>query len=145
MIALLQNKSIFPLRCYFRSVFMPSSCSEWVLLFPQYDKSMSMPLQPLEVVLVNSKSRLRPINAEKMAQNNLDGGGNTSDERHSSTPLPTLGDQEQFSPEQSAHRVKQLEQEAKRLLTQLKSNYSVARETDVKQPRQRSKVAVKTW
>jgi protein TonB len=102
--------------------------------FPQYDKSMSMPLQPLEVVLVNSKSRLRPSNAEKMAQNNLDGGGNTSDERHSKTPFPALGDSEQFSPEQSAHRVKQLEQEAKRLLTQLKSNYSVARETEVKQP-----------
>lgn len=102
--------------------------------FPQANRVLSRPLQPLEVVLVNSKSRTRPLNASKMAQNNLDGGGNTTDEHHAGTPLPTLGDNEQFSPEQSAHRIKQLEQEAKRLLTQLKSNYSVPREMDVKQP-----------
>jgi protein TonB len=133
MIALLQNKS-------FSFALLISLGFHAVVLFgvgfafPQYDKAMSMPLQPLEVVLVNSKSRLRPSTADKMAQNNLDGGGNTSDDRHSRTPFPALGDSEQFSPEQSAHRVKQLEQEAKRLLTQLKSNYNVARETDVKQP-----------
>jgi protein TonB len=98
------------------------------------NRALTMPLQPLEVVLVNGKSRTRPANATKMAQNNLEGGGNTTDDRHAKTPFPTLGDSEQFSPEQSAHRVKQLEQEAKRLLTQLKSNYSVARETDIKQP-----------
>jgi protein TonB len=69
-----------------------------------------------------------------MAQNNLDGGGNTSDDRHSKTPFPTLGNSEQFSPEQSSHRVKQLEQEAKRLLTQLKSTYSVPKETNLQQP-----------
>ncbi len=102
--------------------------------FPDTKKAMSMPLQPLEVVLVNSKSRIRPVNASKMAQNNLDGGGNIESDRHAKTPLPTLGDNEQFSPEQSAHRVKQLEQEAKRLLTQLKSSYSVPKEMDVKQP-----------
>ena len=102
--------------------------------FPDTKKAMSMPLQPLEVVLVNSKSRIRPVNASKMAQNSLDGGGNIESDRHAKTPLPTLGDNEQFSPEQSAHRVKQLEQEAKRLLTQLKSSYSVPKEMDVKQP-----------
>jgi protein TonB len=102
--------------------------------YPGLFKAASMPLQPLEVVLVNSKSRLRPSKADKMAQHNLDGGGNTADERHAKTPLPTVSDDEQFSPEQSARRVKQLEQEAKRLLTQLKSNYSVAQEKNVKQP-----------
>jgi protein TonB len=101
---------------------------------PRVNRSLSMPLQPLEVVLVNSKSHIRPDTASKMAQNNLDGGGNTTDDRHAKTPMPTMGDSEQFTPEQSAHRVQQLEQEAKRLLTQLKSNYSVARETDVNQP-----------
>jgi protein TonB len=102
--------------------------------FPDLGKHTSTPLQPLEVVLVNSKSRARPSNAEKMAQNNLDGGGNTADERHAKTPLPTLGDDEQFSPEQSARRVQQLEQEAKRLLTRLKSNYSVPQEKTEQQP-----------
>ncbi len=102
--------------------------------FPGLGKIISAPLQPLEVVLVNSKSKTRPMNAEKMAQNNLDGGGNTADERHAKTPLPTLSDDEQFSPEQSAQRVKQLEQEAKRLLTQLKSNYSIPEEKNNKNP-----------
>jgi protein TonB len=102
--------------------------------FPGLGKIISTPLRPLEVVLVNSKSKTRPMNAEKMAQNNLDGGGNTADERHAKTPLPTLSDDEQFSPEQSAQRVKQLEQEAKRLLTQLKSNYSIPEEKNNKNP-----------
>lgn len=133
MIALLQNKSIAV------ATFISLGFHAFVLFgvgfaFPDINKSMSMPLQPLEVVLVNSKSRLRPLNAEKMAQNNLDGGGNTVDERHAKTPLPSMGESEQFSPEQSAHRVKQLEQEAKRLLTQLKSNYSVPKEADVSDP-----------
>jgi protein TonB len=101
---------------------------------PQVNRVLGTPLQPLDVVLVNSKSRIRPLNAERMAQHNLDGGGNTTEDHHVKTPLPTLGESEQFSPEQSAHRIKQLEQEAKRLLTQLKSNYSVAKETNVKQP-----------
>ena len=104
------------------------------IAFPELGKKMSTPLQPLEVVLVNSKSKTRPSNAAKMAQNNLDGGGNTADDRHAKTPLPTLADGEQFSPEQAAHHVQQLEQEAKRLLTQLKSNYSVAQEKANKQP-----------
>lgn len=102
-------------------------------VFPEMGKKAGKPLQPLEVVLVNSKSRTRPDNAARMAQNNLDGGGNTEDERHAKTPLPVLGDDAQFSPEQSARRVQQLEQEAKRLLTQLKSNYSVSQEKADKQ------------
>lgn len=104
------------------------------IALPELGKQMSTPLQPLEVVLVNSKSKTRPSNASKMAQHNLDGGGNTSDDRHAKTPLPTLADGEQFSPEQSTHRVQQLEQEAKRLLTQLKSNYSVPQEKTLHQP-----------
>lgn len=91
-------------------------------------------LQPLEVVLVNSKSRNRPTQANALAQNNLDGGGNTADERHAKTPLPTLSDGQQFTPEQTMQRVQQLEQEAKRLMTQLKSNYRVADDNTAKQP-----------
>ena len=133
MIALLQYKN-FTYAVLFSLGFHAFVLFAVGLTFPEYDKSMSMPLQPLEVVLVNSKSRMRPSDAEKMAQNNLEGGGNTSDEHHSKTPLPSMGDSEQFSPEQSAHRIKQLEREAKRLLTRLKSDYSVARETDIQQP-----------
>jgi len=102
-------------------------------VLPELGKAISKPLQPLEVVLVNSKSKMRPSNAAKMAQNNLDGGGNTADDRHAKTPLPTLADGTQFTPEQTSQRVKQLEQEVKRLLTQMKSNYSVSAENNDKQ------------
>ena len=82
--------------------------------------------QPLEVVLVNSKSGRRPNNATAYAQNNLDGGGNTEDERHAKTPFPVLGDAQHFTPEQTAQRLRQMQQESQRLLTRNKSDFSVA-------------------
>jgi protein TonB len=44
--------------------------------------------QPLEVVLVNAKSRERPSRAELLAQSNLDRGGNVDERRRARTPLP---------------------------------------------------------
>ena len=85
-------------------------------------------LKPLEVVLVNSKSKARPDKADAWAQNNLDGGGNTVADRRAKSPLAALADNKQFAAEQSAQRVRKLELEAKRLLTQSKSTYSVAPE-----------------
>lgn len=90
-------------------------------------------LQPLQVVLVNAKSKSRPNNADALAQNNLDGGGNTPEDRIAKSPLPTLRDDKQFTPEQSAQHVQQLELEAKRLLTQTKGPYSVAQEKNRRQ------------
>jgi protein TonB len=90
-------------------------------------------LQPLQVVLVNSKSRARPTFADALAQYNLDGGGNTADERRAKSPLPTLSDDRQFTPELTAMRVRQLEQEARRLLTKANSSYSVSQETERQQ------------
>ena len=91
-------------------------------------------LQPLEVVLVNSKSRARPDKADALAQHNLDGGGNTPDNRRAKSPLPTLNDDQQFAPEQSAsQRVQQLEQESRRLMTQANSIHSVAQANSQKQ------------
>ena len=85
-------------------------------------------LQPLQVVLVNAKSKSRPTHADALAQYNLDGGGNTAEDRVAKSPLPTLRDDRQFTPEQSAQRVQQLEQEARRMLTQTRSTHSVAQE-----------------
>ncbi len=93
-------------------------------------------LQPLEVVLVNSKSKSRPLEAEALAQNNLDGGGNTPQDRRAKSPLPTLSDDERFIPEQSTRQIQQLEQEAKNLLTQSKSEHSVAQASDQAQQQQ---------
>lgn len=85
-------------------------------------------LQPLEVVLVNSQSKSRPIKADALAQHNLDGGGNTAANKRASSPLPTLSDDKQLVLEQSSKNVKQLEQEVKRLLTRLSSTQSVDQE-----------------
>ncbi len=90
-------------------------------------------LEPLEVTLVNSKSRLRPNQAKAYAQHNLDGGGNTTDERRASTPFPVLGNNAHLQPEQVTQRVKTLEREVKRLLTQAKSNYSIEQAKDTPQ------------
>ena len=42
----------------------------------------------MDVILVNSKSKSRPDKAQAKAQTNLDGGGNTEEDRRAKTPLP---------------------------------------------------------
>jgi len=46
------------------------------------------PPQALEVVLVNAKTRERPVQAEVLAQANLDRGGDVDQNRRARTPLP---------------------------------------------------------
>jgi len=89
-------------------------------------------LPPLEVVLVNSQSKSRPDKADAFAQHNLDGGGNTPDDRRAKTPLPVISDDKNITLEQSAQRVKQLEQEVKRMLTQRISTHSVGQDQQQK-------------
>jgi protein TonB len=94
-------------------------------------------LQPLQVVLVNSKSATQPVKADALAQANLDGGGNTPEERQAKSPLPTLRDDPHMSPAQSARRVAELEAESKRMMTRLISPFSVPAEKS----RQQSKTS----
>lgn len=47
---------------------------------------------PLEIALVNAKTKLAPAKADILAQANLDGGGNTEAKRHAKSPLPPLRD-----------------------------------------------------
>ncbi len=89
-------------------------------------RHLAASLQPLQVVLVNSSSNSRPEQADALAQRNLDGGGNTEQDRQAKTPLPTMEDGKQYTPEQAAMRLKALEQENKRLMAQLKSTHTVA-------------------
>ncbi len=71
----------------------------------------------LDVVLVNSKSASRPVKADAQAQANLDGGGNTEADRRARTNLPKVPNMEPAQQVQlAASRVRQLEQEAQRLL-----------------------------
>lgn len=90
-------------------------------------------LQPLEVVLVNSKSASRPLKADALAQHNLDGGGNTTDNKRASSPLPNLSDDKQFTLEQSTQRQQKMEQQIKKLITQAKSIYTVPQDHTEKQ------------
>lgn len=77
----------------------------------------------LQVVLVNAKSATAPTDAKLLAQANLEGGGNTDEKLRATSPLPSLNaDEPRPELKQRQQQVKQLEQEAARLLTQVKSN-----------------------
>lgn len=80
----------------------------------------------LDVVLVNSKSAQRPRHAQALAQTNLDGGGDTADNRRVKTPLPPA---EQTRPGndllEARQRVTQLEAETRKMLTQLHSRQTI--------------------
>jgi protein TonB len=88
-------------------------------------RSTANDMQMLQVVLVNSKSKSKPSKADALAQHNLDGGGNTAEDRRAKTSFPTLKDNHKFTPEQLAKHVAQLEAETKRVMTQLKSDHAV--------------------
>ncbi len=95
------------------------------LVLPKPPSASDM-MQPLHVVLVNSKSESKPIKADALAQANLDGGGNTEQDRQAKSMLPNIGEDQKISPEQAARHVAQLEEESKRLLTNLKSSYKIS-------------------
>lgn len=96
-------------------------------------KQLTSLAQPLQVVLVNAKTKTKPVKALARAQANLDGGGNTEQDRQMKSSLPVLGNAQQFVPEQAAKRITELEAESKQLLTQLKSDHQVAT-PDIKKP-----------
>ncbi|MGZ5035956.1 MAG: energy transducer TonB [Usitatibacter sp.] len=85
------------------------------------------PHNVMDVVLVNSRSANRPDKADALAQANLDGGGNTDQKLRAKSPFPAV-DPKDPSPEMKAaqQRVKQLEDEAKELMTVLKAKAVVA-------------------
>jgi protein TonB len=87
---------------------------------------LDAPHNTLDVVLVNSKSAHRPDKADAIAQNNLDGGGNTDKKLRASTPLP-LTPEQQMQQELRAmeQRRRDLEREAQELLTRMKSKATV--------------------
>ena len=98
----------------------------------------------LEVVLVNSKSATKPVKADALAQANLEGGGNTDAERRAKSPLPNL-DRPRPDPvmEQPEQRVAKLEQQARSLLTQVKSKHRVELSPSTSQPQQANEVVAK--
>ena len=97
---------------------------------------------PLEVVLVNAKTTARPHEAEVAAQRNLDGGGNTDLDRRAKSPLPVTRTDKQTSELMlESRRVEQLEREAQKLLTQVKSQTAIDTTSTQPQPETETKVA----
>jgi protein TonB len=82
---------------------------------------------PLEVALVNAKSKLKPAVADILAQSNLDGGGNTDLPRRAKSPLPVLPKASATGEiAVAAQRLDVLEQEARELMTRIKGGPAAA-------------------
>jgi len=81
----------------------------------------------MDIILVNAKSAKKPRDAQALAQANLDGGGNTDENRRAKTPLPpTLQQTAGADIEQAQRRVHDMEARQQTLLTQAKSLRSAA-------------------
>jgi protein TonB len=94
--------------------------------------------ETLEVVLVNAKSMRKPDKAQARAQANLDGGGNTDENRRAKTPLPpSRQERPGDSLMEAQRRVQELEIQQQALLTQAKSKKAIqaeARRSEEQQP-----------
>ncbi len=83
--------------------------------------------QSLDVVLVNSRTRSAPVEAQVQAQANLDGGGNTDADRRAKSPLPAKAvDRQGDALYQAQQRVRELEAKQRQLLTQSQAASTVA-------------------
>jgi len=75
----------------------------------------------LEVVLVNSQSSQKPMQAQKLAQLSIDGGGNTDEDRSAKTPFPDAESGQMASLESFEERIKSLEARAHQLIAQTRA------------------------
>jgi protein TonB len=89
----------------------------------------------LDIILVNAKSAQRPDKAQARAQANLDGGGNTDENRRAKTPLP-VSPREQAGNDlaDAQRRVAQREAETRKMMTQAKSQRRLAADDQRSEP-----------
>jgi protein TonB len=81
----------------------------------------------MDVILVNSKSKARPDKAQAKAQTNLDGGGNTEEDRRAKTPLPpSPNTREGNDLIEAQRRVAELEAQQQQMMTRAASEKAVA-------------------
>lgn len=110
----------------------------------------------LEVVLVNKKSKARPKKAEALAQSNLNGGGNTEENRHLKSALPwqknNAASATQHQLQKLEHKIAKaeaeaarkeqrlaaLEKQARELMTQLNATHQVEANPTSAQPTPKS-------
>jgi protein TonB len=92
------------------------------ITFKPFERKDSDVVPPLEVVLVNARSKAAPFKADALAQANLDGGGTTDADRRAKSPLPVVRQDKNVSEATlAASRIQQLEAEQRKLMTQTKS------------------------
>ncbi len=104
--------------------------------FPEASKALQK--HALDVILVNARTKEAPLDAKAIAQANLDGGGNTDEDRRIKTPLPvqpetSIGE----ALEQQEQQVKELEIAQKRLASELsKSTQSALQNVQTEKAKQ---------
>ena len=91
------------------------------------DASKAMREKALDIVLVNAKSAKKPTDAQALAQANLDGGGNTDENRRIKTPLPSTNQQTTGNDiERMQRRIRELDAAQQKMLSEAKSARAVA-------------------
>jgi len=91
------------------------------------DAASNLREKALDIILVNSKSAKKPQDAQALAQANLDGGGNTDENRRIKTPLPPTAQQvEGTDLQQMQRRVQELEAAQQKMLAQARSLRAIA-------------------
>jgi protein TonB len=91
------------------------------------DTSKAMRDKALDIILVNARSEKKPNEAQALAQANLDGGGNTDENRRVKTPLPPKPQQTAGTEiETMQRRVREIEVAQKKMLTAAKTARAVA-------------------
>lgn len=95
--------------------------------------------QPLEVILVNSKTRDKPTRAKALAQANLDGGGNTDEKRRATSAAPVTNPRDPGRDlAETQRRQRELEVQQQRLLA---LNRELGTKAPTEAPRQTSEEA----
>jgi protein TonB len=91
------------------------------------DASKAMREKALDIVLVNAKSARKPTDPQALAQTNLDGGGNTDENRRLKTPLPPTHRQLTGSEiERMQRRMRELDAAQQKMLSEAKTARAVA-------------------
>lgn len=88
------------------------------------------PVMPdMEVVLVNSKSDEKPQDATRIAQTNLNGGGNTDEDRVLKSPLSAEDDELAQQASAAEQQVARLEREVQSMLARVDAEREINRTT----------------
>jgi protein TonB len=96
--------------------------TQFTLVNPRHFEDLT---PPIEVVLVNARTREAPLKHDVLAQANLAGGGNVDEDRKAKSPLPYKAEASEASEAAAQARVRQLEEQARKLMTQLKNQAAV--------------------